>query len=95
MEENKITPVSDVEAQELPRLCEIRFDCLITMFEAGYKDPKGLSLIPETPQKPQWFKSQNKLSLEAIRYTDEYSLGLRLKQMLRQLDNHIDKYKRD
>ncbi len=96
MKENKINAVPDFEAEELPRMCEIKFDCLVTMFEAGYIERKKetFSVIPETPQKPQWFKIQNKLTLNAIRYGDEYTIGLRIKQMLKQLDDHIDKYKK-
>ena len=93
----EITSVPGFEAEELPRMCEIRFDCLVTMFEAGYIERKKetVSMIPETPQKPQWFKIQNKLTLNAIRYADEYTIGLRIKQMLKQLDDHIDKYKKE
>ena len=93
-EKDNISPVPDFEAEQLPRMCEIKFDCLVTMFETGYKNQKGFSIIPETPQKPQWFKIQNKLTLESIRYADEYTIGRRIKHMLEQLDKHIDQYEK-
>ena len=36
----EITPVSEFEA-DTRRVCEIRFDCLVTMHDVGYRKYKG------------------------------------------------------
>tara|TARA_R110000868_G_scaffold1452_5_gene11410 strand:- start:629 stop:886 length:258 start_codon:yes stop_codon:yes gene_type:complete len=81
MNKIKITPISEIEADKR-RLCEIRFDCYVTMHDSGIRD-KGT---------PQWFKSQSQITLEEIKHQSHELLGLRLKQMLFELEQAIEKY---
>ena len=90
--ENKIQAVPDFEAEHSQSLCEIRFDCIVTMFESGSRIIKGGMFIPEKRMTPQWFKSQHKITLGGIRNCDEYTLGRRLKEMMHQMDEHIRRY---
>lgn len=92
-ENGKIEAVPPFEAENLPRLCEIRFDAFITMYEMGVRTIRtGLFGFVEKSLPPQWFKNQSKITLEAIKQCDEYTLGRRLKEMLFQLEEHIRKY---
>jgi len=92
---DKIEFVSEEEYSSLPSMCEIRFDCLVKMYEMSISKPSNLlpfSLRKEIPRKPQWFKSVSTISLEAIKNEDEYSLGRQLKEQFRQLEAHIKQY---
>lgn len=82
---NKITPIPEIEADKR-RLCEIRFDCLVTMHDSGTRET-ALKALP-----PQWFKSQSTMTLEEVKYQSHELLGLRLKQMLYELEQAIEKY---
>lgn len=81
MKKSNIQPVSELQADKR-RLCEIRFDCYVKMFGSGVRD-KGT---------PQWFKSQSQITLEEIKHQSHELLGLRLKQMLFELEQAIEKY---
>lgn len=82
-----------IEEESLPSTCEIKFDCLVTMYEMGQRVSKqGFLGMQEKAHPPQWYKSQSRLTLEAIRDGDEAMLGRQLKIMLQQLDSHIAKY---
>lgn len=87
----EINRISEIEAESNPSLAEIRFDCLVTMFEMGFKKNTISSSIKRNP--PQWFKSQAKISLESIKHLPNYELGQLLKNMLIQLEAHIEKYR--
>jgi hypothetical protein len=94
-EEIKIEPISDIEADGNAGMCEIRFDCLVRMFDMGVE--KSNNLLPfkiqrEIPRKPQWFRSSGKILLEQIKYTDEYAIGRMIKEMYRQLELHISHF---
>ena len=80
-----IKPVSEFEADQR-RLCEIKFDCYVTMHDSGTRETSSKSL------PPQWFKSQSTITLEEIKYQSHELLGLRLKQMLYELEQAIEKY---
>ncbi len=87
--------VGTEEAEALPAMCEIRFDCLVRMYDMGTRPPS--SLLPlrmrmETPRSPQWFRNTQIISLEAIKNGDEYTLGRMIKDQFRQLELHIKKY---
>jgi hypothetical protein len=41
---------------------------------------------------PQWFKSQSTMTLEEVKYQSHELIGLRLKQMLFELEQTIEKY---
>ena len=98
MKENEISsvdPCSDIEAEALPSMCEIRFDAFVKMYEMAIEPPNKLlpfKLRRELPVKPQWFKNCQKISLESIKYLDEYSLGRMIKDQFRQLEFHIKLY---
>ena len=83
-----IQPVIDFEADKR-RVCEIRFDCLVTMHDSGTRG--GFSHEPKN-LPPQWFKSQSTITLEEVKYQSHELLGLRLKQMLFELEQAIEKY---
>jgi hypothetical protein len=85
MNKNNIQPVSEIEADKR-RLCEIRFDCTVTMHDSGTREVSTKSL------PPQWFKSQSTITLEEIKHQNHELLGLRLKQMLFELERAIEKY---
>lgn len=82
---SNIQPVSEIEADKR-RLCEIRFDCYVTMHDSGVRE------TPSTSLPPQWFKSQSQITLEEVKYQSHELLGLRLKQMLFELEQAIEKY---
>ena len=73
-------------------LCEIRFDCSVTMHDVGfrkYKDPIGFE---KQSRIPQWFRANSSLTLEAIKHGDPESIGLQIKQMYQQLETMIKQY---
>jgi hypothetical protein len=91
MNKSKIQPVSEIEADKR-RLCEIRFDCYVTMHDSGTRSVEGGMLGVTKDLPPQWFKSQSVITLEEIKYRSHELLGLRLKQMLFELEQAIEKY---
>lgn len=91
MNKSKIQPVSEIEADKR-RLCEIRFDCYVTMHDSGTRSIEGGMLGVTKHLPPQWFKSQSVITLEEIKYRSHELLGLRLKQMLFELEQAIEKY---
>jgi len=87
--------VPEEEASSLPSMCEIRFDCLVKMYDMAVSKPSKLlpfSLRKEIPRKPQWFRSTSRMTLEAIKNGDEYSIGRQIKEQFRQLEVHIEQY---
>jgi hypothetical protein len=95
--ENKetiITPVPPDEAGSNEKRCEIRFDCLVKMYDVGHITPKGgfFDLNIPKPYAPQWFKSVSYLTLEKIKYEDPYVLGVQIKQQFEGLERAIKEY---
>lgn len=88
--ETNIEPVPESVA-DTRRLCEIRFDCLVTMHDAGVREAKGF-LRPSKSLPPQWFRSLSTVTLEDVKYLSEVELGTRLKQMYHELQAAIAKY---
>jgi hypothetical protein len=43
-------------------------------------------------KKPQWFKANQTITLEEIKHSDPYTLGMRIKEMFHQLEQTIEKY---
>ena len=74
------------------KLCEIRFDCLVTMHDVGFTRYKGMWGQEKESRVPQWFKAQHQITLESIKYMDEYQLGSQIKQMFRELEQTINQY---
>jgi len=91
MKKSNIQPVSEIEADKR-RLCEIRFDCYVTMHDSGIRSIEGGMLGVTKTLPPQWFKSQSTMTLEEIKYQSHELIGLRLKQMLYELEQAIEKY---
>lgn len=92
-DQDRIQPVPESEVQSSHSMCEIRFDCLVTMYEMGTREAaKGFFVKEERRLNPQWFRSQRRITLDAIRNADEYMLGRQLKEMFHQLELHIKKY---
>ena len=91
---NEIEMVTPEEGKLNPRLCEIRFDALVTMYDVGQKVIKENRLFNSSEKvlPPQWFRSRNKITLEAIKNYSDYELGRMLKEMYFQLEQHINKY---
>lgn len=91
MNKSKIQSVSEIQADKR-RLCEIRFDCYVTMHDSGTKTVEGGMLGVTKTLPPQWFKSQSTMTLEEVKYQSHELIGLRLKQMLFELEQAIEKY---
>ena len=91
MDNLEIKPVSEMEA-DTTRVCEIRFDCLVTMHDVGYKKCEGMWGQETESKTPQWFKANHKITLEGVKHADPYELGMRIKQMFHQLEDTINKY---
>jgi hypothetical protein len=88
---SSIEPVPEIVA-DTRKLCEIRFDCLVTMHDVGFTRYEGMWGNERESRVPQWFKAQHTLTLESIKYMDEYQIGSQIKQMFRELEQTIDKY---
>lgn len=90
-EESKIEAIPDVMADKT-RVCEIRFDCMVTMHDMGIRKYKDALGFEKHSKHPQWFRAQHKLTLETVKYMDEFAIGSAVKQMFRELENTIKKY---
>lgn len=90
MSKSDIKPVSEIEADQR-RLCEIRFDCHVTMHDSGTRETKGF-LQSSKSLPPQWFRINSKITLESIKYGNEVELGTQLKQMYHELQAAIAQY---
>ena len=91
--EIEIKPVSEMEA-DTRRLCEIRFDCLVTMHDVAFKKYKGVLGHQQQSKTPQWFRAMHNITLEAIKYADPYDLGIQIKAMFNELQKAIEQYER-
>lgn len=91
MNNTDIQPVTDFEADKR-RLCEIRFDCLVTMYDSGMRETGGGFLYESRNLPPQWFRMNSQITLETIKYATEEQLGAQLKQMYYELLKTIEKY---
>ena len=89
--EIEITPVPEVVA-DTRRVCEIRFDCMVTMHDVAYRTYKGMWGQDEQSKTPQWFKANHVLTLETVKHADPYELGMRIKEMFHQLEKTIEQY---
>jgi hypothetical protein len=75
------------------RMSEIRFDCVVKLFDFVQIDiESGIFGQTLKPLPPQWFALTEKLSLEFIEYSDEYAIGLAVKQAWLKLKEHIKQY---
>jgi hypothetical protein len=92
----EITPVHELDAN-INRVCEIRFDCLVTMHDVGYEISKTgpFGIVEKQSSKPQWFRAKHAITLEGVKHADPYELGMRIKQMFHQLEDTINKYENE
>lgn len=67
------------------RMMHVRFDCLVRMFDCS-------KIRGGKPLPPQWFKSEIKLTMELIEYSDPYVLGKIIKDAFFELKYHIERY---
>jgi len=92
---SEISCVSPNEIDEAKlRQMRIRFDCLVKMFDSATIMTKGSFLNPPKPLPPQWFKSEIKLTMEAVEHYDPYKLGLIIKEAFFHLKRHIEQYEK-
>jgi hypothetical protein len=89
--EIEIKPVPEVVA-DTRRLCEIRFDCMVTMHDVAFRKYKGMWGQEKQSKTPQWFKSNTTLTLEFIKDAEPQLIGEHIKQMFYQLEQTIEKY---
>lgn len=89
----EIEPVPEIEANTT-RVCEIRFDCLVTMHDVGYRklQERGFLQQEKWSKTPQWFRANHVITLEGVKHADPYELGMRIKQMFHQLEDTIKQY---
>jgi protein-tyrosine-phosphatase len=87
----EINPVPEIVA-DTRRVCEIRFDCIVTMHDVAFKEYNGLWGQEKQSKTPQWFKANHTLTLEEVKYADPYELGMRMKQLFNQLEETIKQY---
>jgi hypothetical protein len=88
-----IEPIPEIEANTT-RVCEIRFDCLVTMHDVGYRklQEQGFFQQEKWSKTPQWFRAHHNITLEGVKHADPYELGMRIKQMFHQLEDTIKQY---
>jgi hypothetical protein len=74
------------------RTANIRFDCLVKMFDYGQRQIGGVFLSVPKSLPPQWFKCEMKLTLELVAEADPYTLGMAIKEAYLRLKHHIEQY---
>jgi hypothetical protein len=89
--EIEIKPVSEMEA-DTRQVCEIRFDCLVKMHDVAFMKYEGMWGQEKQYTTPQWFRVNHVITLDAIKHSDPYTLGMRIKEMYHQLEQTIEKY---
>jgi len=93
--EANVSPVTDPNELEIAkmRMMEVRFDCIVKMFDFGQIQPKSMMpFVERKPLPPQWFKSQIKFSLEFLRDADPVHIGMAIKKALAKMDEAISYY---
>lgn len=94
MDNIEITPVPEIVA-DTTRVCEIRFDCLVTMHDVGFKKYVDFWGQEKQSKTPQWFRANYKITLECVKNAHPYELGMRIKQMFYQMEDTIKKYENE
>ena len=89
--EIEITPIPEIMADKR-RICEIRFDCLVTMHDVAYRKYKGMWGQEKYSNVPQWFKANHTITLDTIKNADPYMLGMRIKEMFHMMEKTIEQY---
>ena len=90
--ETEISPIIPTD-KEIQRMMEIRFDCLVKMFDSGYRTVKSnIPLVPPKHLPPQWFKLEKRFTMEMIKESNPYELGCLIKEAFFELERHIEQY---
>jgi hypothetical protein len=76
------------------QICEIRFDCLVKMHDVAFMKYEGMWGREKQYTTPQWFRVNHVITLDAIKHSDPYTLGMRIKEMYHQLEKTIEQYER-
>jgi hypothetical protein len=94
MENDKVYNVPEMLLDEKAKqkLCSIRFDAIVRMYDTGSKELKMPWPLQPKPLPPQWFAIESQLTMEMIANADPYILGTQLKEMYRKLDFAIRQY---
>ena len=87
----EIKPVPEMEA-DTRQICEIRFDCVVKMHDVAFKRYEGMWGEEIQSKTPQWFRAKHVLTLDAIKHSDPYTLGMRIKEMFHRMEDTINKY---
>lgn len=87
-----ITPISlpSEEAEASKRLTEIRFEALVRMFDFADRKIKS-----QKPPPPQWFKIEQRLTLEFVRHASAKEIGEHIKRMYCELEDRIIQYEKE
>lgn len=75
-------------------LTEIRFNCVVTMYDYGCRQTGGGFLQQPKSLPPQWFVLSETFTLDFIRTSDEYQLGRAMKLAYEKLVSHIKQYEK-
>jgi len=78
-------------------MCDIKFDCVVTMYDLARKEIKqnllaNLFTVEKQPSIAQWFTCENVLTLEFIKHAPEEEIGKTMKFMLKNLEESIEKW---
>jgi len=95
--DSQVSSVYDPNELEVAqfRMMDVRFDCLVRMFDSGMIQPRNI--IPFVKRKslpPQWFKSEMKFTMEFVEDSSPYSIGCVIKDMFKKLKLHIENYEK-
>lgn len=91
--ENVFLPNEVEQASKL--LTEIRFDCLVTLYDYGQITPKvSMPFLQRKPLPPQYFKLNQALTLDFIRTANEWEIGKVIKDSYMIIQNHIKQYEK-
>lgn len=89
---SRVTDPQELERAQM-RMMEVRFDCIVKMFDCGQIQPKSMMpFVQRKPLPPQWFKSEIKFTLEFLRDVEPVHIGLAIKQALAKMDDAISLY---
>ena len=91
-EVSKLSNPNEIEIAKF-RMMDVRFDCLVRMFDSGQIQPKSMMpFVERKPLPPQWFKSEMKFTMEFVEDADPYMIGMAVKEAFNKLKNNIEAY---
>lgn len=92
---NEVQLVSRIEGETGQHVTHIKLEALVTMDCVGQKASRASLFRTAKPRDPQYFKLENKLTLEYIKNTDPLTIGMHIKDMYRQLMDAISQYEKN